>query len=529
MSRTAIFDDELARRLNEVSVPAGLLSRLRALALADDTDLDGALADLPLPADLLARCQTLAQPVTERDLAAATLDFGLWTLDFEPAGARKLACLTLKRAAAAAAVFLVGMGYTLSVVAFVAPRFEGRAWAGEGRPSLVAVSQLVDPFVEQMSSELESSVDLEFSAVDDDDLQQIRTSSPQVQNVAAMSGQPLAIAAANYASYSVPTFDSSAFSRLDARTIKRAAVRLTDPRRFNDRFFRQTGLLPWLVCAEAASVETPLVYTDAGYRFLRQQIHSGLLPRFADIHVEEVVAGIDYGLSNEDLAGPSIRLATAPSPFTPPGQSALTEDPLSGTSRWLVMIAAVMPAGVEHAERSDQKAAPGFKLTFKPDHVVRYRILGYAPPGSDFGSQSHDDGEETNQTLLFGGAAVTLCEIEIAECDPLAELLEVRLAGAKRGHPVDTETAATATAVLRAEGFAADFDAAPVAWRQAALAALAAELLAGSPFAEQCSLAEITAIAQQLEPLVYDRAGWRDFIDTLVRAQTLRSSLLRAF
>ncbi|HQU45453.1 MAG: hypothetical protein B7Z73_10235 [Planctomycetia bacterium 21-64-5] len=46
---------------------------------------------------------------------------------------------------------------------------------------------------------------------------------------------------------------------------------------------------------------------------------------------------------------------------------------------------------------------------------------------------------------------------------------------------------------------------------------------------EQASLGEIALLARQIEPRVSDRAGWREFIEMLVRAQTVRGSLLRTF
>jgi hypothetical protein len=70
--------------------------------------------------------------------------------------------------------------------------------------------------------------------------------------------------------------------------------------------------------------------------------------------------------------------------------------------------------------------------------------------------------------------------------------------------------------------FAERFEAAPIGWRQAAIVALAAESLATSPFAQHVSLAEVVPLARQIEPLVDDRAGWREFIEMIGKAQSLR-------
>jgi hypothetical protein len=90
------------------------------------------------------------------------------------------------------------------------------------------------------------------------------------------------------------------------------------------------------------------------------------------------------------------------------------------------------------------------------------------------------------------------------------------------------EECATETA-LCTDLFSSDFETAPLAWRQSALVAVAAECLAGSPFVEYVSLADVALFARKIEPLVSDRAGWRDFIETIVRAHSLRCSLRSAF
>jgi hypothetical protein len=569
MKPPTLFDDEFDRRLNDVLLPAGLLGRLRAVPLVDDTDLDDMVADVPVPADLVARWLGQRGIVTRVGPASSQAPVHQLRRQKTEGRREKVSAFYLppsafvRQAAAAMVVFAVGMGYTLSVVAFVAPRFEQRAWSAESRASLVVVSQLSDPLIEQTASELElPPIDVAFPAIDDSDitdeaLSQIRASSPpNRRSVAELTGEPLALASAEAPRFSAwPPTSEASVDNLDARPIDRAVVRLDNTGPFDRRFWRQTGLLPWLDSSKHPSIETPLVGADAGYRFFRREIRSGRLPRVADVRVEEIVAGVDYGLAKNGSSEASLVLAAAPSPFTDPFEQLPADG--GGTSRWLVMIAAI-------PEPSGQDArvyAPSLKLTFSSEHVVRYRIIGYGP--SDIGSRASEDGrddDETNRVDFAHGAAVTLCEIAISsDCDPQAELLRVHLVSpphyARDGLPMpsdatvtpgdglgrpphvrtantslaDAEGSVQATAVLRAAAFAGDFDAAPVAWRQAALVALAAEQLAGSPFAGLISLGEIAAFARQIEPAVCDRPGWRDFIETIVRAQSLRVVIPFAF
>jgi hypothetical protein len=277
--------------------------------------------------------------------------------------------------------------------------------------------------------------------------------------------------------------------------------------------------------ASNRSIAAPLVFDDTSYRLARQEIGAGRLPAEADIRVEEFLAAIDYGLPSEQAATAALLLVAGPSPFEAP-----MDDMLRGRdapTRWLLMIAAVPPAIEETLN-----APPRLTVEFSAVRVSRYRVLGYAPPNSggphsEVGPTSDDPGAPP---LLSGKAAVVLCEMETSETEhPDLEPVRVRLADMPE-HALRREGAVRGnSAVLEPQMFYRDFASAPTVWRQAALVALAAELLAGSPFAQGASLTEVAALARQLEPSVSDQIGWRDFIETVSQAQSLRSSLRRAF
>ena len=73
------FNAWLDTRLRDVSVPAGLVERLRRLAVASDEELDAALREVPVPAGLLARVDRATRPrvsmarLAEMSLAASLL------------------------------------------------------------------------------------------------------------------------------------------------------------------------------------------------------------------------------------------------------------------------------------------------------------------------------------------------------------------------------------------------------------------------------------------------------------------------
>lgn len=498
----SLFDDDLDTRLNDVPLPASLLARLRTLPLVIDADLDEVLADVAVPASLNRRLFRTPRLVPARRLSR-------W----------------LEQAAAAVLIFAIGVAYTFAAVAFVTPRFEQRAWGDDARLPLISGMERLEPVIQQASSdEMPDDLDTPFVELAlplADEREWIRRVGAGQLSQAEPYGEAVAMAA----SRGQPMFRSAemSFDVLNSRLIEREAVKLAHPDAMDLVFWRRTGLLPWLETVSNQSIAVPLLCDDASYRLAREEIRAGRLPAAGNVRIEEFLAGIDYGPATRQTADASLRVMAGPSPFAVP-----LDDLIAGRgvpTHWLVMIVAALPdvAGQE-------PAPPQLAADFSTQHVVKYRILGYCPPNSGGGRSDVGDAndEQGDRTPLSGKTTVVLCEIELkGSVDLQAELARVRLDGVPAYGSSDTSR--SITAVLQSAMFSRDFNTAPLVWRQAALVALAAELLAGSPFAESASLADVAALARQMEPSVNDRTGWHDFIETVSRAQSLRSSLLRAF
>ncbi|HVA46075.1 MAG TPA: von Willebrand factor type A domain-containing protein [Pirellulales bacterium] len=494
-----MIDAELAARLNAVDLPTGLLARLRSIPLADDADLDAALADVPLPAALTQRL-SMVPSVRER-----------W-----PALARQ--------AAAAAMLCALSLGYALSVMAFVAWRFEERALAGD------ALRSTAWRWTEAGLDTFDSQVvhpDSGPAAMVESLAATTRLEEGGRAGIRCTINEPLALAAWTDVAFNPSAPVAFSVDELSRCAVERASVRLNREAGF-DRFWRQTGLLPWLAVARQPAIEAPLATDDASYRLVRRELAEGRLPSAAVVRVEEFLAAIDYGLATGESQRPTI-VAVAPSPFR-----RLPEE--GAARRWLVMIAGVAPQ------------SGSLDVRFNPERVKAYRLIGCAPASGETGHEHQASAEEFggNTDVRTDRAAVVLLEIEpaerLSEESPWGGLPVPSEANDGLGRPphgpmVFGEVSyrgpdpdeGTATVSIDEASFRGDFDSSPIAWRQAALVALSAESLAGSPFAEQTSLGEIAGLARQIEPRVSDRAGWREFIEMLVRAQTVRGSLLRAF
>ena len=502
---TSPLDAEIAARLNDVALPVALLDRLRALPLGSDAELDAVLADVALPAHLDRRLS---------EVTVSTLPD--WA---------ELA----KQSVAAVLLFAMGLSYAFSVVVFVAARFDQPALAGEPLRSAAAQYQ-GEPTLEQAWVTLDSAlVEQAFDAADEPatlmaDASIIRQASATAER--SMIDDPLALAAIPDGLFGAsPGFS---LAELNSWPTERRSVTIADGTQLDDAFWRHTALLPWLNVRDDLSLEVPLVTDDASYRLIRREIATGRLPAAGTIRTEEFLAGVNYGFGDRRVTRPAIVVAAAPSPFGGPLLDTLS--PPDQCSRWLIMVGVVSPRrpaadGTPSLETDDAQLA----ILFSPEKVKAVRLIGYQPPPNREQVNEHA-GVEENQigTVAFGAGdvAVVLFEIELVSGEEgLAELGRVRLVWRDaRGSSLDSlET------VVRRDSFSSEFDAAPVAWRQAALVALAAERLVGSPFAEQTSLTEIAVLARRLEPLVADRAGWRDFIEMVARTQSLKSSLLRAF
>lgn len=504
MTSASMFDD-LDRRLNDVPLPIDLLTRLRKLPLADDADLERILVDVSVPADLTQRLLRTSESVRARRLSR-------W----------------LRQAAAAILIFTMGLAYSLAAVAFVTPSFEQQSRGDDSRLEFTSGMEISDPLIQQAPSEyveLETPLlDAEFSLAGEHEL------LPYIDALRPTNFKPGPASEALLAIAVRPTDGAfwrvtTGFEDVTSRPIERAEVVFGNAREVDSRFWRRTGVLPWLGVASNRSIAAPLVYDDTSYRRARREISAGRLPVAGDIRLEEFLAGIDYGLPSGHAAAGSLLLVAGPSPF-----EAHLDDVLAGrdaTKHWLLMMAAVLPEG-----DGTHTAPPRLTVEFSAEHVSRHRMLGYAPPkgGGSRGVAEHPLDEQGDPPPFSGKVAIVLMEIELAETEVTdAELGRVRLEGGPGEGTVGAGGVRSISAALLAEAIYRDFNDAPIAWRQATLVALAAELLAGSPFADGASLADVAVLAHQLEPSVSDRPGWRDFIETLKRAQTLRSSLRRAF
>lgn len=481
------FDAELSARLNEVPLPADLHARLRSIPAASDADLDAVLCDVALPPGLAMRLAAAASASSDR-----------W-----PA--------KLRQAAAAVVLFALGLGYIFSVIAFVASRFDQPVMAGEllkSAWSLTPNEADLDQAWITLDSELEPAVESDSSL----------RSTALDSRARAIEGDAAELPALDLIAYvedgecAPPQSPSTQFEELSAWS-ERSTIRLSDRGDWDLLFWRQTGLLPWFNTNSDLSFEVTLAGDDESYRSCVRSIRSGWLPRAAGVRSEEFLAAFDFGLSAVNHSGPAVILAAGPSSF---GVGLGNRNPSPpGSRRWLVMVGVALP-GID---------APKMLIDLVPDRMKACRIIGYGP------ASNTADGSLPRPMAIDASAVaaseswVVLFEIELAgEASPSFPLAAVRL----EWHD-DTGHVQTAESTLNGRCFSPDFEAAPVAWRQAALVALAAECLARSPFAEQVSLADVADAAREIEPLVSDRAGWREFTEMVIRAQSLRSSLLRAF
>jgi hypothetical protein len=500
MMSSSPLGDRISALLNDVPLPDGLLGRLRMIPLATDADFDRALADVALPADLADR------------LSAIPSAPGRWSPTLSSAMSA-----TVKRVAAAVAMFAVGLGYIFSVTALVYSRFDQPLLAAE--PLRAAWSQLSgatageETWVTLEATALESppatDAECRIPAID-------RPESGRVELARSIGfvDEPLALAEFS---------DPIAMSRMTASIevvaerlgewpIERSCVQVVGGVNADVGSGPPGRALPWFDAAKNGTIAVELSADDASYRCCRREIGSGRLPLDACIRVEEFLAAFEYDLVDQGVAEPAagtpaITIAAGPSPYDPLADALLPE---TDRHRWLVAV------GIGSSELAD---SPRVTLDLAPQRVKAYRIVGYG-----LAPASEDDGREA-RVRRAGGAqsflrtsTVLLFEIELNEVNAsLAPLGEIQLAWRdSQGRPHE------AAAPLSWRSFAERFETAPVGWRQAAIVALVAESLAGSPFAEHVSLADLVLRARQIEPLVDDRAGWREFIELIGKAQSLR-------
>ncbi|HVX10751.1 MAG TPA: hypothetical protein VHC22_06190 [Pirellulales bacterium] len=490
------IDPDLAARLNNVPLPADLFVRLRAVPLAHDDDLDAALADVPVPAGLE---RSLARPVRYRPRWA----------------------VPLRQAAAAVLVFAVSLSYVFAVVVFVAARFAERAWAGESPPVLATALDRTEPLLEQVSDDVDPPlIDIDALAADAGSAERIDVSpssvAPDEPLMIDGGGTAAALAAGPQPAISGPLMAYDTWS-IERPSIAVGGVGRSDHADRHGAFWRQTGLLPWLQVTAGPPIEVPLATDDTGYRLFRHELGAGRLPAPSAVRVEEFLAGIDYGLS--DL--PPLLLVAAPSPFGSIGIEGRGDN-----TRWLVMIAANVSEPQCGSSEPSADVTRGWRVSirFDAERVRGYRVIGYGLSNDGDGRTDLDDDNEWSDQTFFAGnkAAIVLCEIELSgPYDRQADLASVSIVEANATLGSNPRPRRDVTAVLRAGMFAADFDTAPVVWQQAALVALAAEHFARSPFAAEVTLAEIAARARRIEPMVHERAGWREFIEMVTAAERI--------
>jgi hypothetical protein len=556
------FDAQLSAQLNDVPLPDGFLARLRMVPLASDADFDRALTDVATPADLTDRLSAIALSaypesrtapgargqrcvaefvkilaVTRRD-GPTSREVGYGSVP--SAGYRTFPSL-MKRAAAAAVLFVLGLGYVFSVTALVHSRFEEPLLAGEplrsAWPLLSGVAARDEAWatLERTLSEApwETHEDVRMPVGDGsepDDAKPAGGTSAEDELIAlAELTDSLALPTAAEPTTALPEV---AAERFGMWSTERACVRVAGDADFDRESYKRAGALPWFDAASQATVTTELAADDASYRYWRREIGSGRLPFAGCVRVEEFLAAFDYCLVDRrpqdhlvDRAvvsgadAPRIRVAAAPSPYGGPLADTFTAS--VACRRWLVSVGIATSGVAEASEPSNSVDVPLVTLRFVPERVKAYRIIGYGlaqASGDDRAQAAAVAGEPIERAPVFQGESTILFEIELAD----GEVSPVRL-GEVRLDWHNKQGAVHADAPLDRGLFAEHFEVAPPGWRQAAVVAMAAETLAGSPFAAGISLGEVAALARKIEPLVDDRAGWREFIDMIGKAQGLKS------
>ncbi|HEV3339817.1 MAG TPA: von Willebrand factor type A domain-containing protein [Pirellulales bacterium] len=514
LSPSSPSDAWLLAQLNDVSLPDGLLARLRTIPLASDAGFDAALADVAVPSDLTDRLSAVASA---------------------PAWAPARAWLpVVKRAAAAVAMFAVGLGYLFAVTAFVYSRFEQPLLAGESLRSVFFLSSgeagrdeawiTVAPTPGEAILHMDVDRRMAGSEPEPDEIELAEGTTVVGERIALADFAGLVAGPAGdpFSVWQAAILPDAAIGEFGAWSTERVAVRVVDSRGFNVDSWRRTPAPPWFDAARQRTTKVELVGDDASYRYCRRAIGAGRLPLAECVRVEEFLAAFDYDLADRQADTPTVSLAAAPSPYGGP----LADTPLRDCSRWLVVVGVSRPVDGDERRQPDSIGAAQLTLRVMPERVKAYRIIGYgasegAGEKSPQGITQEIGGDAIEQSVSVGrDSAMVLFEIELVDrpTSP-APLGDVQLAWR------DAQGGVHATeAVLTVHSFSGEFGAAPLAWRQAALVGLAAESLAGSPFAEHVSLADVAALARKIDPLIGDRAGWRDFIEMIGKAQSLRAT-----
>jgi len=156
-------------------------------------------------------------------------------------------------------------------------------------------------------------------------------------------------------------------------------------------------------------------------------------------------------------------------------------------------------------------------VTFPGKNIVSYRLLGHEPSPAAGVQAAQIDGH------LYGGQTVSVALEIRPTAAALAQAGDVELATVSLEW-LDRRTGETirSSRKLMRSQIKPTFAESPGAWQGATLVAGAAEVLRGSPFAEQITLVDIARFARQIPPPLADRAEFREFAEWIEQADALQ-------
>jgi hypothetical protein len=348
-------DDWLDHELRNVPVPSGLRSALlRIAAQSDDAHFDAVLCDVTVPAGLLDRLQAVA---------AAPADHSRWSSSFRASGFRLAVAASLLVAVGlsyfGAMVASIGATYQLRVVKpsalasesllqwgvpeFPVPVTEFRsdfdhdpgwlasAGRGESDPGVggdflrsIDVPALADAVVRSFpKAEQDHAIASKDTQPGSRDGQAYLGQNDLGQNLVAqdmlLSDTLLAGLSSAWGKqfFSASALGGEVFAgrRVAAPETLRSGIDLPADRLFDRMFLLEYGIFPPWPAKGMPAMRIPLDIGTASYQSARMAIEAGHLPAAAEIRTEEFLAALDYGFPKPASQAVGLTVAAGPSPL----------------------------------------------------------------------------------------------------------------------------------------------------------------------------------------------------------------------
>ncbi|MBN1851841.1 MAG: von Willebrand factor type A domain-containing protein [Pirellulales bacterium] len=265
--------------------------------------------------------------------------------------------------------------------------------------------------------------------------------------------------------------------------------------------FARSGMHPFIAPNShhlLRSITIPMVTDSDGFEAVKRELHSGKLPKPSSVRTEDFLAAMDYE-------------------FTPPTATPIQLRVAGGPSPWDMDRRQLLQIALQATESSRSPCvAERVRLTvsFHPDAVIRYRLLGHA---SDTAGGLLDGPLEVD--LYAGQTATALIELEL-QPSRTTEIADIQVAWR------DPETGMFQQAVqfARRAHFAPTFVEAAPSVQLAILAATTAEMLRNSPYMpDGFETDDIVRLADSVHPVLYDNPSLHELVDLLDAIQRLHN------